>query len=142
MRLIEQFHHFKTRAEFFPALDKAIQQSVDLLQAMPDYGQIESILSQLEMIRVWTANGRQPTKDERRKPQIDVILDREFASAPNDQLAAWADLAGDVAAYFTWWLEDATFQAVDEDDVPSFPEDEDDETHLAIADDDDDDDEA
>lgn len=138
---IDEYRHIKSRADFFRALEKAIRESEDLLKVAPGYGPVESILRQLETIRSWTANGRQPTKEERWKPQIGLILSREFASPPTDQIAGWADLAGDVAMYFRHWLDDATFQTVDDGDVPSFPEDEDDETHLAIPDDDDDDDE-
>jgi hypothetical protein len=129
MLLIDQYRHIKKRSDFFPALDKAIQGGLDLLKLAPGYGSVESIVRQLEMVRAWTANGRQPTKDERWKPQIGLILTREFASPP-PEIADWVDLAGDVASYFRHWFEDATFQSVDEDDVPYFPEDEDDQTHL------------
>jgi hypothetical protein len=134
---IDEYHHIRNRAGFFQALSKAIQESTDLLKVAPGYGPIESVLRQLETIQVWTASGRQPTKEERWKPQIGLILSREFSSPPTDQLAAWADLVGDVEMYFRHWLDDATFQTVDDEDVPTFAEDEDDETHLAIPDEDD-----
>jgi hypothetical protein len=129
MRLIDQHHHIKKRADFFAALDKAIAQGEDLLKVAPGYGPVESIVRQLEAIRAWTAAGREPTKEERWKPQIGLILTREFASPP-PEISDWVDLSGDVASYFRHWFDDAIFQTVDEDDVPYFAEDEDDQTHL------------
>jgi hypothetical protein len=45
-------------------------------------------------------------------------------------IIAWVELTGEVAAYFRHWLDDATYQTVDEDNVPYFAEDEDDVTPL------------
>lgn len=132
MLYIDQQKHIKSRSDFFRILAAAIQASNDLLKVAPGDGRIESILRQLEMIRAWTDNGREPTKDERWKPQIGLILMREFETEGDQGVTNWAELCGEVAAYFRHWLNDATYLTVDEDDVPYFPEDEDDDTHLLI----------
>jgi YD repeat-containing protein len=44
----------------------------------------------------------------------------------------WAELSREVEGYFGAWLDDATYQTVAEDELPDFPEDEDDVTHLRI----------
>jgi hypothetical protein len=59
-----------------------------------------------------------------------VRLLREFDNVQDDQIDDWVKLCREVASYFCWWLDDPTFRSVDENDVPDFPEDEDDETHL------------
>jgi hypothetical protein len=132
MRYIDQQRHIKGRADFFRTLAAAIQSSNELLKGAPDDGRITSVLQQLEMIRRWTDNGREPTKEERWQPQIGRILAREFDTEGDRRVMDWAELSGEVAAYFRHWLDDATYRAADEDDVPYFPEDEDDVTHLLI----------
>jgi hypothetical protein len=130
MRYIDQHKHIKNRADFFRALAAAIQASNDLLKMAPGDGIVTSILRQLETIRTWTENGRQPTKDERWKPQIGLTLSREFETESDPRIIDWAELSREVEGYFGAWLDDATYQTVDEDELPDFPEEEDDVTHL------------
>jgi hypothetical protein len=132
MLYIDQQKHIKNRADFFRALAAAIQGANDLLKVAPGDGSVTSILRQLEMIRTWTENGRQPTKEERWKPKIGLQLSREFDGVSEPRISAWVELTGEVAAYFRHWLDDVTYQTVDEDDVPYFPEDENDVTHLLV----------
>ena len=130
MLYIDQNKHIKDRADFFRTLTEAIQASNDLLKVAPGDGAITSILRQLEMIRTWTENGREPTKEERWKPQIGVILMREFETESARQILDWAERCKEVESYFCHWLDDKTYQTVDEDELPLFAEDEDDKTHL------------
>jgi hypothetical protein len=132
MRYIDQHKHIKSRADFFRILTVAIRASTDLLTVAPGDGRIMSVLRQLEMIRTWTDNGRDPTKEERWKTQIGVILMREFETEGDQRVIDWAELCKEVEGYFNLWVDDATYQTVDEDDLPDFPEDEDDVTHLRI----------
>jgi hypothetical protein len=132
MLYVDQHKHIKNRSDFFRTLGAAIQASNDLLKVAPGDGRIMSVLRQLEMIRTWTDNGRDPTKEERWKLQIGVILMREFESEGDQRVADWAELSKEVEGYFNLWVDDATYQTVDEDDLPDFPEDEDDVTHLRI----------
>jgi len=67
MLYIDQHKHIKNRADFFRTLAEAIQASNDLLARAPGDGSVTSILRQLETIRTWTDNGRDPTKEERWK---------------------------------------------------------------------------
>jgi len=89
-----------------------------------------SILRQLQMIQQWTANGRQPTKEDRWKPTILLRLTREFEGVMDPVWADWVDRVGDVAYYFERWYEDSVFQTVRTDQIPHFPEKEDDVTRL------------
>jgi len=130
MLYIDQHKHIKSRADFFRALDNAIQLSKDLLKAASNDGAIASVLRQLEMIRTWTENGREPTKDERWKPQIGIILSREFETASDRQILDWAEVCKETEGYFCHWLDDEVYQTVDEDELPLFADEEDDVTHL------------
>jgi hypothetical protein len=67
MLYIDTHEHIKSRADFFTALAKAINATNDLLKIAPVDISLTSILRQLEMIRLWTENGREPTKEERRR---------------------------------------------------------------------------
>jgi hypothetical protein len=130
MLLIDQFKHIKNRADFFMALDDAIQRTQTLMNPGPNTAAETSILRQLQMIKQWTANGRQPTKEERWKPNILLRLTREYEGVSDPVWEDWVNRVGDVAYYFERWYEDSLFQTVRTDQVPHFPEDEDDVTHL------------
>jgi hypothetical protein len=130
MRYIDQHSHIKNRADFFAALARGIQSSVDLLKVAPGDQGVTSILGQLETIRSWTNNDREPTKDERWKTRIGLMLTREFDSVTDPRIVDWAELAREVEGYFIHWLDDATYQRVDGDELPIHPMEEDDVTHL------------
>jgi hypothetical protein len=97
---IDQQKHIKGRADFFRTLAAAIQSSNDLLRVAPDDGRIMSVIQQLEMIRTWTDNGREPAKEERWQPQIGRILAREFDTEGDRRVIDWAELCGEVAHTF------------------------------------------
>jgi hypothetical protein len=132
MLFIDQQKHIKGRADFFATLAKAIQATNDLLKIAPGDASLTSILRQLETIRLWTENGREPTKDERWKPRIGLLLMREFDAESDPKIVRWAELSREVEGYFVHWLDDKTYQTVDEDELPDFPEEEDDDTHMRI----------
>jgi|SRR6187401_3075099 hypothetical protein len=130
MRLIDQFKHVKNRADFFVALDDAIQRTQVLMEPGPHGAAEGSILRQLQVIQQWTANGRQPKKEERWKPTILLRLAREFEGVMDPVWEDWVQRVGQVALYFQLWLEDSLFKTAETGQIPYFPEDEDDVTHL------------
>jgi len=60
------------------------------------------------------------------------VLLREFETETDRQVLDWGDSSKEVEGYFRHWLDDATYQTVDEDDLPDFPEEEDEQTHLRL----------
>lgn len=132
MLYIDQQKFIKSRSDFFRALSDAIQASKDLLTRAPNDAPVTSVLRQLETIRTWTEHGREPTQEERWKPRIGLVLLREFEAETDRQILDWANLSKEVEAYFRHWLDDATYQTADEDDLPDFPEEEDEQTHLRL----------
>ena len=117
---IDYFQHIKARRDFFPALDQAIQRTHDLLKKAPGDPYLTSILRQLDAMKGWTANGRDPTRAERKSLTIGQILVREFEPAPTDEIEDWTKLVREVKGYFEEWLTDQRFQSIDEDDLDPF----------------------
>ncbi len=97
-----------------------IARTFALLEQAPNDPTLNSILTQLDYIKRLTAGGREPTLDERTSTRIGVRLLREFEPAQTDEIEDWANVCGEVEAYFRDWLDDATFQTIDEDDLPDF----------------------
>lgn len=133
MLLIDQYKHIKSRADFFKALDAALRETEALLKQTPD-ATIAAIEKQLRAIEGWTANGREPTKQERWSTNIGLRLSREFANVPDPKIEAWSELCNEVEGYFNAWLEDPVFQTVDDEELPDFEEEEDEDTHLRLQD--------
>ncbi|HEY3818794.1 MAG TPA: hypothetical protein VGL81_16600 [Polyangiaceae bacterium] len=116
--------YIQDRATFFDALDKGIADSRRLGGAPPGFAPLETILYQLEMIKVWTANGRKPTKDERRSITMGMTVVRELEPAPTDDLFRYTELIHELSFYFKLWWDDAEWAAMDDKDPRlSFPDD-------------------
>jgi hypothetical protein len=116
--------YIQDRATFFEALDQAIADSRRLGGAPPGFALLETILYQLEMIKVWTANGRPPTKDERRSITMGITVVRELEPAPTDELFHYTELIHELSFYFKLWWDDAEWAAMDDKDYRlSFPDD-------------------
>jgi hypothetical protein len=116
--------YIQGRATFFAALDQAIAASRRLGGAPPAFASLEPILNQLEMIKVWTANRRQPTKQERRSITMGITVVRELEPAPTDELFHYTELIHELSFYFKLWWHDAEWAAMDDKDRRlSFPDD-------------------
>ena len=116
--------YIQDRASFFGALDQAIADSRRLDGAPPGFAPLETILHQLEMITAWTANGRPPTKDERRRITMGITVVRELEPAPTVELFQYTELIHELSFYFKLWWDDAEWAAMDDEDRRlSFPDD-------------------
>lgn len=121
MLLIDQYKFLKSRADWFIALDQAFQETLDLLNQGPD-PYLESVLAQLDAMKRWTADGREPTEQERKSMTIGMIMTREFDSPSTDQLYFYKEKVMEVWSYFDDWFDDAYFSTVDEDDLMDYEE--------------------
>ena len=116
-------HTFDSRAGFFDALDRAIVDSRQLVGA-PPFPPLESIIVQLQYMKLWTANGREPTREERRSITIGRIVVRELEPAATDELYAYGELIHELSFYFKLWWSDADWVSMDDKDPRlSFPDD-------------------
>jgi hypothetical protein len=120
VRYISEFEHIKSRKDFFVALDEALKRTRELGSIGAPDPSMGSILRQLEAVKGWTANDRQPTLAERKSLTAGRILVREFEPAPTDEIYDWVTLVREVTGYFSDWLDDATFATIDTDDMDDF----------------------
>ena len=88
--------HIDDRAAFFRVLDETIAMNGALGMG---FGPT------LEQMKQWTANGREPTGEERRSVQMTGGLAHNYDSMPAD-LQAFADRISELNYYFGWWPSD------------------------------------
>ena len=120
---LEPHKFIQNRADFFQSIDRAIADT-KRLRGTPPWAPLESILRQLEAMKQWTANGRTPTKDERRSIQIWRTVSRELEPAANDELYDYTQLLTELTFYFKLWWDDAEWAAMDTKDPRiRFPDD-------------------
>jgi hypothetical protein len=116
--------YIQDRADFFHVLDDAIADTRRLGGGPPLRPPLESILYQLEMMTVWTRNGRQPTKDERRSISIGELVVRELEPAARDDLDEYMKHLYELTFYFKLWWDDAEWAGMDDKDSRvAFPDD-------------------
>ena len=92
----ELHQHIDDRAGFFRVLDETIAMNEDFRMG---FGPT------LEQIKQWTANGREPTREERKSVQMTGGLAHNYDSMPAD-LQAFADRISELNYYFAWWPSD------------------------------------
>ena len=114
------YEHIGGRADFRPLLDHLIQETKKWLPPAPGgHPAMESIVMQLDAIRRWTDNGRDPTIDERKSITIGMILVRQLESAPTAEFEVLKKQLSNLADYVKRWLTDDEMAAFDMDDIMS-----------------------
>lgn len=76
-------------------------------------------MAQLEAIRRWTDDGRDPTLDERKSIRLGALVARELEPAPDREIALLNEQLADLADYVKRWLTDEQMAAFDTDDLMS-----------------------
>ena len=114
------YRHIQGRADFQPLLDHVIQETKGLLPPKAgEWPAIESIVMQLDAIRRWTANNRDPTLSERKSISLGKLVVREFEPTPDKDIALLNEQLLDLADYVKRWLTDQEMAAFDTDDLMS-----------------------
>jgi len=117
--------YIQNRADFFRVVDDALAETRRLGGGPPLRPPLESILYQLEMMQLWTRNGRQPTKDERRSITIGQLVVRELEPAATDELEEYIKVLNELTFYFQLWWDDPEWATMDDKDPRlAFPDDE------------------
>ncbi len=96
----------QSRAEFFDVLDRTLDDARRRLAATPRLPAYQSLVAQLEAMKAWTANGREPTPDERGKIRIGLLAIRELDPEPEGEEAAFIDALHALNGYFRRWPDD------------------------------------
>lgn len=103
------------RADFFAVLDETLALTRDLL-SRGVWAPLASIEKQLEAMKRWTAAGREPTLEERKKVQIGLVAARELEPAETDAMYAYNQRIYELNGYFKDWLSDAELATFDDSD--------------------------
>src|ERR1051326_9214221 len=72
------YGEINSRDDFFRLIDEARAITGGMLKAQPRNWTIESIDTQLDAMKRWTAGGRVPTQDERKSIKIGLLAVREL----------------------------------------------------------------
>lgn len=96
------------RSDFFRELARAKRLAQGLIARFPNDVNFRAVLTQIEAIEQWTANGRTPTKDERAKIGMGPRLHREYEVTSDPEILELKDVASGANNYFDHWPDDAT----------------------------------
>jgi hypothetical protein len=97
------------RTEFFALLDVAIATTADMLVQSPGSPVAQSAAKQLAAIKLWTAEGRTPTEEERFRINIGIMAAREFDDTRLDwssPLGVWVQRLSAINNYTDGWPSD------------------------------------
>ena len=116
------YGELNSRADFLSMLNGALREGSGFLAKDPGDDTIVSILRQLEALTTWTANGREPTRAERRSVDFGLRASREFDD--DREKYRWTRSLYALHNYFSDWPSDEKAASATDDDF--FDSDEDD----------------
>lgn len=116
------YGEINSRTDFFNALNGATAAVSGMLKTTPDEETLAAILRQLQAIARWTANGREPTSDERESIDIAVRASREYEG--DARMYGLTRRLYAIDSYFSDWPTDE--QAANATDDDYFDADDDD----------------
>jgi hypothetical protein len=119
-----QFRYIQGRDDFLRLLRELLQQARELEQRTPGYLVYTSIRRQLEAIDQWTADGREPTREERRSIFMGRLAARELEALEDSVLDEFTRKIGELDFYVKHWKDDEAWRSLDREDQRAwFPDD-------------------
>lgn len=103
-----------SHAAFHDALTRARADVQRLGQAEPNNPVWRAAAGMLDTMASQTADGREPTVDERRAAQLGALVDREIDPPQTDELVDLSQRLKAINLYFIVWPEDG----VDPEEMP------------------------
>ncbi len=103
-----------SRQAFHDALAAARAEVQRLRQPQPDHPALAYVAQMLDTMARKTANGREPTLEERRGTRLGALVDRELQPPASQEQAALNELLLAVNLYFMVWPPDG----VDPEEMP------------------------
>jgi hypothetical protein len=97
-----------SRADFFDVLEKAKRAVATVRTRLPKDPTLASVERQLERVDQRTANGREPTQDERADIDMGFRMAREFEGTRDPEIYKLRQLVSSVNHYFEHWPDDRT----------------------------------
>jgi hypothetical protein len=95
-----------SRHDFQLALDEALVKIGELVRHAPKFQPYQEIEIQLDAMKRWTANGREPTEDERKSINIGLTIIRELDPQPDLDMYERQELFKACHHYFRQWPAD------------------------------------
>ncbi len=92
-----------SRAQFQAALSEALGVAADLVRSAPSFAPYQTIEAQVGAMGRWTADGREPTADERASITIGLVILRELDPQPDATMYAKQELLRACHHYFRVW---------------------------------------
>lgn len=114
-----------SRADFQALLEKATKEGKSLFAKRPGDATIDSIVRQLEAVAVWTADGRIPTKEERKSIDMALRASRELEG--DSEAYNWTRDIYELDSYIADWPSDTKAANATDDDFWDSDDDDDDE---------------
>jgi hypothetical protein len=109
------YGEINSRADFFRVLGEATDLAARLAAQQPGFAVAQVILKQLQAMKGWTENGREPATEERGRISIGVIALREFENAEGP-LRELGDKLSILNNYFDDWPTDEKAASATDDD--------------------------
>ncbi len=94
-----------SRTDFFQVLGETLTQARTLQQG-PAGGFYKQFEVELVAMQEWTANGRTPTLEERKRITIGLIASREIEPTKNIELYEFCQRLYQLNYYFAYWPSD------------------------------------
>lgn len=91
------------RADFFEVLEKTLVEVSGIAANGPGFGPTKDIADQLAIMKAQTANGRNPTEDERDAITIGLIAVRELEPASSEAMGDLIARLHELNGYFREW---------------------------------------
>ena len=120
------YGEINSRADFFNALSDATATVSGMLKSAPGEETLAAILRQLQAIAGWTANGREPKRDERESIDIAVRASREYEG--ETRMYGLTRRLYAIDSYFADWPTDERAANATDDDFFDADEDDDSES--------------
>jgi len=116
------YGEINSRADFFRVLSRARELTRAYLQKFSDDWALNRINTELDAIQNWTANGREPSEEERGRVDIGLVAVRELEDSPLDGMEEYCQLLCGLDAYVEDWPDDATANASPENPAIQRPD--------------------
>jgi hypothetical protein len=94
------------KQEFLAEFEIALRECPALIARYPREGTLRSVQLQLNAIKKWIANERQPTLEERKSLDMAQRMFREYETAREVDILDFSDLIAGVHAYVKFWPTD------------------------------------
>jgi hypothetical protein len=104
-----------SRAGFHRVLREATEIAQRVLAPHPENAVMARIGRELEAMKRWTDNGREPTESERKSIDVGLIAVRELSGATDD-VGDLADKLSSLNNYFEDWPTDAEAASATDDE--------------------------